>query len=206
MLYSIAYVLVAIISRIYFRLHITGRENIPKEGGVIIASNHLSYLDIPLLGYSIGRRADYMGKRELFNIPIISSLFRTLGGFPIDRDKLDRAALKDAVKRLKSGRVIVVYPEGTRSRDSILQPGKPGVGIIVKMSGAKVVPAAIQGTDRAMPIGAWLIRPAKVTVKFGKPLDFNNLAKSGNEKEGVEMITKTIMENISTLLAFEVVP
>ncbi|HAS18352.1 MAG TPA: 1-acyl-sn-glycerol-3-phosphate acyltransferase [Nitrospiraceae bacterium] len=206
MLYSIAYVLVAIISRIYFRLHITGRENIPKEGGVIIASNHLSYLDIPLLGYSIGRRADYMGKRELFNIPIISYLLRTLGGFPIDRDKLDRAALKDAVKRLKSGRVIVVYPEGTRSRDSILQPGKPGVGIIVKMSGAKVVPAAIQGTDRAMPIGAWLIRPAKVTVKFGKPLDFNNLAKSGNEKEGVEMITKTIMENISTLLAFEVVP
>jgi len=199
MLYSIAYVLVAIISRIYFRLHITGRENIPKEGGVIIASNHLSYLDIPLLGYSIGRRADYMGKRELFNIPIISSLFRTLGGFPIDRDKLDRTALKDAVKRLKSGRVIVVYPEGTRSRDSILQPGKPGVGIIVKMSGAKVVPAAIQGTDRAMPIGAWLIRPAKVTVKFGKPLDFNNLAKSGNEKEGVEMITKTIMESISTL-------
>jgi len=206
MLYSIAYVFVAIISRIYFRLHITGRENIPKEGGVIIASNHLSYLDIPLLGYSIGRRADYMGKRELFNIPIISYLLRTLGGFPIDRDKLDRAALKDAVKRLKSGRVIVVYPEGTRSRDSILQPGKPGVGIIVKMSGAKVVPAAIQGTDRAMPIGAWLIRPAKVTVKFGKPLDFNNLAKSGNEKEGVEMITKTIMENISTLLAFEVVP
>ena len=206
MLYSIAYVLVAIISRIYFRLHITGRENIPKEGGVIIASNHLSYLDIPLLGYSIGRRADYMGKRELFNIPIISYLLRTLGGFPIDRDKLDRAALKDAVKRLKSGRVIVVYPEGTRSRDSILQPGKPGVGIIVKMSGAKVVPAAIQGTDRAMPIGAWFIRPAKVTVKFGKPLDFNNLAKSGNEKEGVEMITKTIMENISTLLAFEVVP
>lgn len=206
MLYSIAYVLVAIISRIYFRLHITGRENIPKEGGVIIASNHLSYLDIPLLGYSIGRRADYMGKRELFNIPIISSLFRTLGGFPIDRDKLDRTALKDAVKRLKSGRVIVVYPEGTRSQDGRLQPGKPGVGIIVRMSGAKVVPAAIQGTDRAMPIGAWFIRPAKVTVKFGKPLDFNNLAKSGNEKEGVEMITKTIMENISTLLAFEVVP
>ena len=199
MLYSIAYVLVAIISRIYFRLHITGRENIPKEGGVIIASNHLSYLDIPLLGYSIGRRADYMGKRELFNIPIISSLFRTLGGFPIDRDKLDRTALKDAVKRLKSGRVIVVYPEGTRSQDGRLQPGKPGVGIIVRMSGAKVVPAAIQGTDRAMPIGAWFIRPAKVTVKFGKPLDFNNLAKSGNEKEGVEMITKTIMESISTL-------
>ena len=140
-----------------------------------------------------------MGKRELFNIPIISSLFRTLGGFPIDRDKLDRTALKDAVKRLKSGRVIVVYPEGTRSQDGRLQPGKPGVGIIVRMSGAKVVPAAIQGTDRAMPIGAWFIRPAKVTVKFGKPLDFNNLAKSGNEKEGVEMITKTIMESISTL-------
>lgn len=200
MLYTIAYFFVAIVSRLFFRLRIIGRENIPKEDGVIVASNHLSYLDIPLLGYGIGRRADYMGKKELFSIPLISALFRMLGGFPIDREKLDRAALREAVRRLKSGRVIVIYPEGRRSIDGKLQPGKPGIGIIVKMSGKKVVPAAIQGTDRAMPVGKWMIRPAPVTIKFGKPLDFRDLIKKGDEKESVEKITETIMDNIANLL------
>lgn len=192
MLYSIAYLFVAIVARVYFRLRIIGRENIPENGGVIVASNHLSYLDIPLIGYSIGRRADYMGKKELFNIPVISSLFLILGGFPVDRDKIDRGALREAVKRLKSGRVIVIYPEGSRSQDGRLQPGKPGIGMIVRMSGAKVVPAAIKGTDKAMPIGGWLIRPAPVTIKFGKPIDFS-------DEKDIEKITKTIMENIASL-------
>lgn len=200
MLYTIAYLFVAIVSRLFFRLRIIGRENIPKEDGVIVASNHLSYLDIPLLGYSIGRRADYMGKKELFSIPLISVLFRMLGGFPIDRERLDRTALREAVRRLKSGRVIVIYPEGRRSIDGKLQPGKPGIGIIVRMSGKKVVPVAIQGTDKAMPVGKWMIRPAPVTIKFGKPLDFSDLIKKRDEKESVEKITETIMGNIADLL------
>lgn len=206
MLYAIAYLLVAIMARIFFRLRIIGRENIPEDDGVIVAANHLSYLDIPLLGYSIGRRADYMGKKELFGIPLIGSLFRILGGFPIDREKLDRTALREAVKRLKSGRVVVIYPEGRRSPDGELQAGKPGIGVIVRMSGKKVIPAAIHGTDKAMPAGRWIIRPAPVTIKFGKPLDFSDLIKKRDEKEGVENITKTIMDNIATLMDSPILP
>jgi len=200
MLYTIAYLFVAVVARLFFRIRIIGRENIPREGGVIVAANHSSYLDIPLLGYSIGRRADYMGKKELFNIPILSTIFRRLGGFPVDRNRFDRTALREAIRRLESGRVLVIYPEGRRSMDGKLQPGKPGIGIIVKMSGKKVVPAAIQGTEKAMPPGKWMIRPAQVTIRFGRPLDFGDLVKRGNEKEGIEEITRIIMKNIGGLL------
>lgn len=141
-----------------------------------------------------------MGKKDLFHIPVISTLFRMLGGFPIDREKLDRTALREAVRRLKAGRVIVIYPEGRRSIDGKLQSGKPGIGIIVRMSGKKVVPAAIQGTDKAMPVGKWLIRPAPVTIRFGKPLDFSRLIKKGDEKESIEKITKTVMDSIAALI------
>lgn len=192
-----------LVARIFLRIRLTGIENIPKDGGVIIAANHLSYLDIPLLGYStygIRRDVDYMGKKELFAIPVIGYLLRRLGGFPVDREKLDRTAFREAIKRLKSGRVLIIYPEGRRSRDGRLQSGKPGVGMMVKMSGVKVIPAAIIGTDKALPPGSWMIKPTPVTIEFGKPLDFTGMGKSSGEKGDIENITNIIMEGINTLI------
>ena len=209
MFYDITCFFIGIFSRLFFPLRIIGSEKIPKEGGVIIAANHLSYLDIPLLGYSINkttrRHADFMAKKELFAVSILGFLFRKLSSFPIDREKVDRAGLREAVKRLQSGRMVAIYPEGTRSRDGRLHAGKPGVGMIVRMSGKKVVPAAIQGTDKALPPGRWLARPNPVTIKFGRPLDFGDIksgesgGKEGNEREGAEQITKVIMDNIAEL-------
>lgn len=200
MLYAVLHFLASILARRFFKLRVTGQENIPEYGGVIIASNHLSYLDIPLLACSIKRRVDFMGKKELFTIPIIGLLFRILGGFPLKRKKIDRGALQEAVKRLEAGRIVVIYPEGKRSLDGRLQPGKPGIGMIVMMSGKKVIPAAIQGTDKAMPVGKWIIRPFPVTVRFGPSLDFSDLLKTGRAKESIEMITGTVMENIAVLI------
>jgi len=206
MFYDITCLFIGIFARLFFRLRIIGSENIPEEGGVIIASNHLSYLDIPLLGYSINktrrRHAEFMAKKELFAIPVIGFLFQKLSSFPIDREKVDRAGLREAVKRLRSERMVAIYPEGTRSRDGRLQAGKPGVGVIVRMSGKKVVPAAIQGTDKALPPGRWIVRPTPVTIKFGRPLDFGDIGKGeneGNEKESAEQITKVIMDHIAEL-------
>src|SRR3990170_315848 len=206
MFYDITCFFIGIFSRLFFPLRIIGSENIPEEGGVIIAANHLSYLDIPLLGYSINkttrRHADFMAKKELFAVSILGFLFRKLSSFPIDREKVDRAGLREAVKRLQSGRMVAIYPEGTRSRDGRLHAGKPGVGMIVRMSGKKVVPAAIQGTDKALPPGRWLARPNPVTIKFGRPLDFCDIGKGeneGNEKESAEQITKVIMDHIAEL-------
>lgn len=203
MFYFITCFLSGLVARIFLRIRLTGIENIPKDGGVIIAANHLSYLDIPLLGYStygIRRDVDYMGKKELFAIPVIGYLLRRLGGFPVDREKLDRTAFREAIKRLKSGRVLIIYPEGRRSRDGRLQSGKPGVGMMVKMSGVKVIPAAIIGTDKALPPGSWMIKPTPVTIEFGKPLDFTGMGKSSGEKGDIENITNIIMEGINTLI------
>ena len=227
MLYTIAHVIISILAKLLFSLKVTGQENIPENGGVIIASNHLSYLDIPIMACSIKRPVNFIGKRELFTVPLLGSLLRILGGLPIDREKIDRAALREIIKRLNAGSIIVIYPEGTRSLNGRLQPGKPGVGLFVRMSGKRVVPAAIQGTDKAMPAGSWLIRPAPVSIKFGRPLDFMEDQGSGvkgqgsrgmdmthdpcplylvskgssGEKEGTELtITNIIMDNIAALL------
>ena len=198
--YSFACFLIGIFARIVFRLHIIGHENIPRAGGIIVASNHLSYLDIPLLAYSIGRDADYMAKKELFSIPGLGLLIRTLGAFPVDRERLDRSTIREAIKRLKSGKVLVIYPEGTRSPNGRLQPAKPGVGMIVRMTGATVVPVAVTGTDNALPRGSWMIRRAHITIEFGKPLDFSSMIENTGEKGDIEKITKIIMENISSLI------
>lgn len=203
MFYAIVCFLISIFSPV-FSLRIIGRENIPREGGVIIASNHMSYLDIPLLGYSMfttGRRADFMAKKELFSIPVLGFLLRMLGGFPIDRAKYDRVALREAVKRLKAGNMVVIYPEGTRSIDGRLQSGKSGVGLIVKMSSKKVIPVGIKGTDKALPVGKWLPKPYPVTITFGEPLDFSNMMEKNDEKSNAEEITDTIMGNIAALIA-----
>ena len=191
--YVIAIYFIAIFARLFFRIKVSGVENIPTSGGVIVAANHASYLDIPLLAYSLIRHANFIAKKELCTIPVLGTLLRLLGAIPIDREKIDRPAIREIMKKLNSGNVVVIYPEGTRSLNGKLQAGKPGVGFIVRMSGKKVVPAAIIGTDKAMPSGSWFLRPYPVTIRFGKPLDFSEW------KEDVK-ITKVIMDNIAGLL------
>lgn len=191
--YIIVIYFISIFARLVFRVRVSGVENIPTSGGVIVAANHVSFLDIPLLAYSLIRHANFIAKKELCTIPVLGTLLRLLGAIPIDREKPDRPALREITKKLNSGNVVVIYPEGTRSLNGKLQAGKPGVGFIVRMSGKKVVPAAIIGTDKAMPSGSWFLRPYPVTIRFGKPLDFSEW------KEDVK-ITKVIMDNIAGLL------
>lgn len=198
--YSIVVFIISIFARGVFKTRVTGIENIPLSGGVIIAANHISYLDIPLLSYALNRHADFVGKKQLFAIPLLGSLLLLLGAIPIDRDKVDRTALREIVKRLNSGKIIVIYPEGTRSPDGRLQPGKPGVGFLVRMSGKKVIPTAIIGTDKAMPSGSWFIRPRPVTIRFGKPLDFSIGSGSLTMQGADSRITEEIMGEIADLL------
>jgi 1-acyl-sn-glycerol-3-phosphate acyltransferase len=197
MLYRIAQVIVFILAKIFFRLKVIGEANVPTEGGVIVAANHNSYFDIPFLGCSLSRRADNIAKSELFENRIIAFIFRALGGFPVRRGRVDRMAMNEAVERLKSGRLLAYYPEGTRSKDGHLQPAKSGIGLVVIQSGAKVVPAYIRGTG---PVR--LFRP--VTVVFGKPIDFKGEAdaveKEGmNPKELYVTISQEIMGQIAQL-------
>jgi 1-acyl-sn-glycerol-3-phosphate acyltransferase len=200
MLYRIAHVVVWTLARLFFRITVIGESHVPREGGVIVAANHNSYFDIPLLGCVLSRRADNIAKSELFRNPIVAFFFRTLGGFPVRRGTIDRRAIGEAVRRLKAGHLLAMYPEGTRSKDGRLQLPKPGIGMIVAQSGVKVVPAYIRGTAPVRPF-------RRVTVIFGQPIDFKGPIQEieRGEKEGINpkilyaTISQEIMNEIAVL-------
>lgn len=168
----------------YLRLEVVGREHVPRDGGFLVAGNHISYLDIPMLACALGRPADFMGKRELFHHPVIGWIYRWLGGFPIRRGGVTKEALHEATRRLQSGRVVVIYPEGQINRTGKLLPPKPGVGVLVARTGVPVLPAYVTGTDEAMPKNARWIRPKRVTVRIGPPLRFSPPASAMQDDAG----------------------
>lgn len=200
MLYRIAHVVVWTLARLFFRIRVIGESYVPREGGVIVAANHNSYFDIPLLGCVLSRRADNIAKSELFRNRFLAALFRALGGFPVRRGTIDRQAIAEAVRRLKAGHLLAMYPEGTRSKDGRLQLPKPGIGMMVALSGVKVVPAYIRGTGPVRPF-------RRVTILFGKPLDFKTRIEAVErvEKEGINpkilyaTISQEIMNEIAAL-------
>ncbi|MBI5746907.1 MAG: 1-acyl-sn-glycerol-3-phosphate acyltransferase [Nitrospirae bacterium] len=201
MFYSIVKGILSILIWLFFKFRVFGEENIPKEGGVIIASNHVSYFDIPFLACGIARRADFVAKSELFNNRIFGWILKRLGTFPVKRGSIDRWAISEATKRLRDGRVIVIYPEGARSKDGRLSDPKRGIGMLVALSGAMVIPSFIMGTDSVLPRGARRIRLNPVRLYLGNPLDFSS---SKNVKKGKELyteISEEIMRAIGDLEA-----
>jgi len=163
--YRVAHWCVTQMARGLLRVRVIGADQVPDEGPVVVAANHASYFDIPLLGISLARQADYLAKRELFLLPLVGALLRALGGVPVKRGGIDRVAMAEVARRLAAGRLLVIYPEGTRSRTGVLGQARPGIGWIVAQSKAVVVPVFIRGTRPLRPFG-------EVTLRFGKPLDF----------------------------------
>lgn len=181
------------------RLRTEGLENIPTEGPVLIASNHNHWTDIPFLSLRPWRITHYMAKAELFRVPILGWVMTKLGTFPVRRGERDRDSLKLAESILSMGEIVVVFPEGHRSEDSILQVGHPGVALIALHTGVPVVPVAIEGTDRVlkgMRIGPF--RPT-VTVHYGKPFRLRSVGKRVTRDE-LARGTEVIMGNIAALL------
>jgi len=181
--------------KVFNRLRVTGSENVPDTGGVIVAANHASYLDPLVVGAALKRRATYMAKEGLFKIPLIGEFVRSFS-FPVRRDKPQPSTIKEAVRRLKGGELIVMFPEGGRSAGGGMLDAKRGVAVIAALSRASVVPALVSGTDASLPVGGKILRPAKITVMFGKPLE----AGSGEtDREYQERISKEMMEEIKKL-------
>ena len=195
MLYPVAKILVSSGAKLLFRLRIIGEENIPRNGGLILAANHVSYWDIPLMACGIDRQVDFMGKEGLFRVPVIGTVFKEMGGFPVRRGEGDRKSIQEAVRRLREGRTVGIFPEGTRSTSGRLQEGKPGVGMLVALSGVPVVPVLIEGTWKWWRFG-------QVTVRYGRPMDFSAQFQEENpEKKRVayERISREIMAAIAKL-------
>jgi 1-acyl-sn-glycerol-3-phosphate acyltransferase len=162
----------------FFRLggfKVYGADNVPPEGPVLVVANHVSYLDPPAVGCALPRDTWFMAKAALFRIPLFGAMLPYLHAFPVRQGSADRGAIRKCLELLEEGRVVTVFPEGTRSPDGMLMRAQLGAALIALRSGASVVPAAITGTDRALPRHSPLMRPARVTVRFGPPVDLAGL-------------------------------
>lgn len=189
-----------------FRLKIVGHSNIPKKGGVIIAANHVSYMDPPLIASSMLRKVNFMAMAELFKKPLYGAVYRMLGAFPVRREEADSGAIRHAVKLLRNGKVLLIFPEGTRSQDGNLQEPKAGIGAITALSCAKVVPTFIKGTEKALPRGSRWIKASHVTIYFGDPMEFrkddgNIDNQHKNRRSFYNNVNMKIMEEIAKLQA-----
>ncbi|RMH07510.1 MAG: 1-acyl-sn-glycerol-3-phosphate acyltransferase [Nitrospirae bacterium] len=200
LVYWTLWIIVNLVSRLLFHYRTRGDEHIPKTGGVVFAANHASYADIPLLGCGVRRRLWFLGRSTLFPNPLVGWILRSLGWIPLRTDRLDRKALGQAIALVKAGKPVVIFPEGTRTPDGTLQPGKPGIGVIVAETGCPVIPVYIQGTYQVLPLGASCPRLHPVEVRFGKPIDFGEMLKQNHQGKTLYIqISQTVMAQIAEL-------
>lgn len=145
------------------------------------------------------RRAWYLGRSDLFPIRGVNRLLQWLGWIPLRLGRLDRDAFGKAVGLVKDGKVVVIFPEGTRTEDGQLQPAKPGIGMIVAQTGCSVIPAYLRGTHEALPVRAKWPRFRSVTVTYGEPIVFAPARENGEGKKFYQEVSLTVMDRIAAL-------
>jgi 1-acyl-sn-glycerol-3-phosphate acyltransferase len=154
----------------YFRIRYTGVQNIPLEGGILAVSNHQSHLDPPLVGAGCPRRMNYLARESLFHPPLFGKLIYSVGAIPLDREGVGLSGIKESLKRLKRGEMLLVFPEGTRTPDGEIHRFKPGFTTLAVRSKSAILPLAIEGAYRAWPRQARFPRPRVVNVHYGPPI------------------------------------
>lgn len=181
---------VLVFSRVWFRLRIEGRDQLPTAGPVLLVANHTSYLDPPMVGISCRRWVGFLAKAGLAGFAPMRWWLAQVGVTLIDRKAPSKAAMRLVADALKAGEVVCVFPEGTRSVHGRIAPFQSGVEFLVRRTGAPVVPIGIDGAFRALPKGALLPRPRKVVVRYGAPWPAERVLAPG----GVEALRRTVAE------------
>lgn len=187
--YDFAKATVRAIARVLWRARVFGTQNVPAEGPLIVACNHVSYLDPPLMGCLCPRRISYMAKKELFEVPVLGTVIRALGAYAVDRRGSATSAIRRSLEVLEAGGAVGIFPEGTRNRSGEVQP-QTGVALLASLAKAPVVPACIRGSDRAL-------RLRRVDVAFGPPLCLQAGRKA--TREDLAKFTGEIMNAIELL-------
>jgi 1-acyl-sn-glycerol-3-phosphate acyltransferase len=189
------------------RVRIEGAiDQIPRTGPVIVAANHSSNLDVPVLGSSLmpklGRRLQWLGKKELFDWPVVGWVARNGGVHPIDRSTADIDAFRLATRILEEGHALFVFPEGTRSHDGALGEGRDGVAVLALRTGAPIVPVGVTGSYERWPRGQKLPNPGgRVTVRVGTPFRLADVLPAGLDRRSAKaQATEILMRRIADLL------
>ncbi len=213
LVYSVLkYVLLGPLLRLVFRPRIEGLENVPDEGPAIVAGNHLSVSDHFVMPAILRRRITFLAKAEYFTGPglkgrLTAAFFHSVGQIPVDRSGkgAGQAAVDEGLGVLRKGELLGIYPEGTRSHDGRLYKGRVGVAAMALGAGVKVIPCAMVGTFELQPPGRRLPRMGRVTIRFGKPLDFSRFAGMEHERAVLRAVTDEIIQEIMHLSGQEYV-
>ncbi|MFD9501888.1 lysophospholipid acyltransferase family protein [Streptomyces sp. NPDC060035] len=210
--YVLKYVVLGPLLRLGFRPRIEGLEHIPDDGAAIVAGNHLSFSDHFLMPAIIKRRITFLAKAEYFTGPgikgkLTAAFFHSIGQIPVDRSgkEAGQAAIREGLGVLSKGELLGIYPEGTRSHDGRLYKGKVGVAVMAIRAGVPVIPCAMVGTFEIQPPGKVVPRIKRVTIRFGKPLDFSRYAGLEDQKAAIRAVTDEIMYAILGLSGQEYV-
>lgn len=201
MFYHIIWGLVGLIIRALLRLQVLGEDNVPHRGGLVVVSNHVSFIDPILIRITIGRPLFFMAKEELFKNRVAGFFLRYFGAFPISRGSGDRKALKQSLKLLDEGQAVLIFAEGTRSRSGVLRKALPGIALIATKSRAPVLPMAVMGTEQIQGFGGWTLRRPRVKVVFGKPIYLSQVQEL--DREELDKRTNLIMGHVASLLPRE---
>ncbi|HYV27566.1 MAG TPA: lysophospholipid acyltransferase family protein [Candidatus Eisenbacteria bacterium] len=193
------------IYKVYFRWRVFNPERVPLEGPVILAANHASFIDPPLVGAGIKRGINFLARESLFRYPVVGWVLHKWNSVPVDREGGGAKGLKAILDRLLKGGAIILFPEGTRTRDGKLQPARSGIGLTVIKSVAPVVPARVFGTFEAFGRHMRFPKPHRIMVKYGQPMLFEKLRQEAKTcskprlKEIYQQVADEIMSAIAKL-------
>lgn len=196
--YWFCYSLWKVSFKAFFSYRVIGKEKLVTEGPVVIASNHESFLDPPLVGIAYDQEVNYLARKTLFT-GFGAWLYPRLNSIPVDQDRPDMTSLKTIIKLLKKDQQVVVFPEGSRTLDGELQPAEAGTGLIVAKSKAIVQPVRIFGARHALPRGSGKIKFVPITLVIGDPIEFTPEELSAKSREGYQVISDRIMAEIAKI-------
>jgi 1-acyl-sn-glycerol-3-phosphate acyltransferase len=191
-MWKLGWLLCRPILALLFQLKTYRRHYVPRRGGVLLVSNHQSYLDPVLVGVYLPRPMSFLAKSELFRNRLFSWLIRSLNAFPVRQGAGDVGAVKEMIKRLREGHMLNIFPEGSRTENGEMGPMEPGAALVVRKAGVPIVPCVVDGSFKAWPKGQKFPKPHRVSVMFGPPLQIDGLK--------AQQITQLIDQTLRSML------
>lgn len=197
--YNVFYNLAKLFARLFFSYRVVHPERMIEEGPLILAVNHTSFFDPPLAGICSRRGVYYLARKSLLKWPFFGPLFPAMNVIPVERDGNDMSALREVIKKIKEGNGVVLFPEGTRSKDGNLQPARAGIGLVIAKTGAPVLPIRIFGAFDAFPKEARGLRITNITAVLGEPLYFSPEEIAGATRETYQVLSDRVMNALAAI-------